>query len=82
MPWRTNHNILDCGVFAMRTCWVDELSSVRWTHRITPKYSTCETPFSLWVSAHKPVGAGLHLEANGQADDANREIVKGIEKRM
>ncbi|GJU85364.1 ankyrin repeat-containing domain, PGG domain protein [Tanacetum coccineum] len=54
-----------------KTCWVDELSSVLWAHRTTPK-----------VSAHKPVGAGLHSQANGQAEVANREIMKGVEKRM
>nr|GEV01367.1 probable receptor-like protein kinase At4g39110 [Tanacetum cinerariifolium] len=34
------------------------------------------------VNAHKPVGLGLHSQANGQAEDANREILKGVKKRM
>ncbi|GKC75105.1 reverse transcriptase domain-containing protein, partial [Tanacetum coccineum] len=34
------------------------------------------------VSAHKPVGARLHLQANGQAEVAGCEIVKGVEKQM
>ncbi|GKC69204.1 ankyrin repeat-containing domain, PGG domain protein, partial [Tanacetum coccineum] len=34
------------------------------------------------VSAHKPIGAGLHSQANGQAEVANREIMKGVKKQM
>nr|GEV02915.1 hypothetical protein [Tanacetum cinerariifolium] len=34
------------------------------------------------VNAHKPVGLGLHSQANGQAEDANREILKGVEKQI
>ncbi|PWA84172.1 rve domain-containing protein [Artemisia annua] len=30
-----------------KTCWVDELSSVLWAHRTTPREITNETPFSL-----------------------------------
>ncbi|GJT52014.1 hypothetical protein Tco_0978171, partial [Tanacetum coccineum] len=41
-------------------------------------------PITTWdrVSAHKPAGAGLHSQANGQVEVANREIMKGVEKRM
>ncbi|GJS71867.1 reverse transcriptase domain-containing protein [Tanacetum coccineum] len=58
------------------TCWVDELSSVLWAHRTTPKESTGETPFSLvfGIEAVIPVKALIHTERVAMVmDDKNED---------
>uniref|UniRef100_A0A2N9IK88 RNase H type-1 domain-containing protein n=1 Tax=Fagus sylvatica TaxID=28930 RepID=A0A2N9IK88_FAGSY len=57
--------------------WVEELPTILWTFRTTPRNSTGETPFSLTygVEAVIPLEVGLHTLRSEEYDQENNELI-------
>ena len=57
--------------------WVEELPTILWTFRITPRSSTGETPFSLTygVEAVIPLEVGLPTLRSEEYDQENNELM-------